>query len=330
MRTIIPGIFLLALLYFSRCSTEVDIYADYKDITIVYAILDYSDDTTWVKITKAFAGPGNALEIAQIPDSSNYPFKLDVRLQGVRQGQDLEPLLFDTLTITNKRAGDSIFYFPNQLMYYAVGELDPEASYTLSVFIGEREINSETQMVKNFAITRPRNRISFIGPQGEPADGTIEWNSAENGKRYESFYVFNYQELRPGESDTLDLTVTWFLDSQQSIDTDGGENMEERYSGEAFYGRLEDDLADIEDVKRWAGTVDLYIAAGNQELQNYIAINASQGSLLDEVPVYTNINNGIGIFASRHTVSRSVELSTNSLSYLVEGTDLGFLYPTEK
>jgi hypothetical protein len=88
-------------------------------------------------------------------------------------------------------------------------------------------------------------------------------------------------------------------------------------------------LPDIPNVQRWAGPVDIYVTAGTQELQNYIAINNAQGSLLTEVPTYTNIDNGIGILASRHTVSRTVELSTNSLKYLVEGNDLGFLYPTE-
>ncbi len=329
MRNILFVITVFVILLFSNCSTEVDLYADYKDITIVYGILDISDDTIWIKITKAFTGPGNALEMAQNPDSSNYPYKLGVQLDGVRNGQSLDPITFDTLTITNKRAGDSIFYFPNQLMYYAVGELNEEATYTLKILNRDSEIGSQTLIVNNFAITKPRNIISFVS-QGEPTDGEIEWNSALNGKRYETFYIFNYQELRPSASDTLDLSVKWYLGSQESLETDGGENMEERYSGDKFYGRLNEELPDIPNVKRWAGTIDMYVTSGSQELQNYISINDAQGSLLTEVPTYTNINNGIGIFASRHTATKSVVLSVNSLKYLVEGNDLGFLYPTEK
>lgn len=329
MRNILLSIAVLGLLFFYRCSTEVDLYADYQDIAIVYGILDYSDDTTWLKITKAFTGPGNALEMAKIPDSSNFPYKLGVSLEGVKQGQDLEPLIFDTLTITNKKEGDSIFYFPNQLMYFALGELDEDATYNLKILNRDKEIESNTVMVRNFAILKPRNIISFVS-QGEPSDGEIEWNSAANGKRYETYYVFNYKELSPGASDTLYLTVRWSLGSQESIDTDGGEKMEERYSGEGFYGRLNEELPDIPNVERWAGPVDVYVTAGSQELQNYIAINNASGSLLTEVPTYTNITNGIGIFASRHTATRSVELSTNSLKYLIEANDLGFQYPTEK
>jgi hypothetical protein len=328
MRKILIIFGALALLTLYKCSTEVDLYAEYKQITIVYGILDTSDDTTWVKITKAFTGPGNALEMAQNPDSSNFPHRLDVTLTGVKQGNELPALVFDTLTINNKRAGDSIFYFPDQLMYYAIGELDEDALYVLNIINKDDQVLSETRLVKNFAITRPRNIMSFVS-QGEPTDGDIEWNSAVNGKRYEAYYVFNYQELRPGSSDTLDLQISWFLGSQESRDTDGGEDMEESYSGETFYGRLNEELPDIPNVKRWAGPIDLYVSAGTQELQNYISINEAQGTILTEVPTYTNIDNGIGVLASRHTATRTVELSNNSLRYLVEGNDLGFLYPTE-
>ena len=69
---------------FYSCSTDVDIYAEYKDIPIIYAMLDARADTNYVKITKAFCGtdenPINANEVALIYDSSNYDEKLDARL----------------------------------------------------------------------------------------------------------------------------------------------------------------------------------------------------------------------------------------------------------
>jgi hypothetical protein len=328
MKYVLALVTAISLFSFSQCSTEVDLYAEFKEITVVYGLIDYSDDTIWLKITKAFTGPGNALEMAQNPDSSNFPSKLDVRLEGNRNGVQLDPITFDTLTINDKKAGDTVFYYPYQLMYYAVAELDEDASYELKILTGNNEVGSSTAMVKNFAITKPRNIMSFVS-QGEPADGTIEWNSAPNGKRHEAVYVFNYKELRPGEEDTLYMDISWYLGSQESIETDGGEDMLERYSGDQFYGRLNEELPDIPNVQRWAGPIDIYISAGTQELQNYISINNAQGSLLTEIPVYTNIDNGTGIFASRHTATRSVELSVLSLKYLVEGNELGFLYPTE-
>ena len=325
MKKVIAIITILAGSFFlNYCSTEVDLYADYKTIAIVYGILDFEDDTTWIKITKAFTGPGNALEMAKIPDSSNFDHKLDVRLNGRRNGVELPPLEFDTITITNKRAGDSIFYFPNQLMYYSTGSLDEEAKYELFINNKGEEITSETEMISDFSITAPRNFIDFTSNTKN-----IEWNSAYFGKRYEVFYIFNYRELRPGSNDTLDLTMRWSVGIRLSNSTDGGEDMVKSYSGDAFYAKLNTDLEDIPDVKRWAGLVDIYVSAGSQVLQNYLALNEASGSLLTEVPVYTNIRNGTGILASRYTATKPARLSTNSLTKLIEEYNLGFQYPTE-
>ena len=97
-----------SILLITRCSTDFDMYADYKDITIVYSMADISSDTTWVKITRAYTGPCNALLMAQNPDSSNYPYLLDVSPVGMKNGTNLEPIILDTLTIHNKPITDTI------------------------------------------------------------------------------------------------------------------------------------------------------------------------------------------------------------------------------
>ena len=74
------GLLLLMVFLFGSCSTDVDLYADFKDITIVYGLLDINKDTNYVKINRAFLGYGDANEIAMIPDSSNYPGKLDAKI----------------------------------------------------------------------------------------------------------------------------------------------------------------------------------------------------------------------------------------------------------
>ena len=55
--------------------------APYKEITVVYGLLNTADTVQWIRINKAFLGMGNALVMAQQPDSINYPDILDVKLQ---------------------------------------------------------------------------------------------------------------------------------------------------------------------------------------------------------------------------------------------------------
>ena len=177
----------LLIVLFNRCSTDVDIYSDYKDITIVYGILDKSDDTLWIKVTKAFLGSGNALEFAQNPDSSNYPYKLDVELTAIKNGSEIQKFIFDTITIHNKQAGDSVFYYPDQLMYYAVrtAALNSEAVYHLSIKKSKGDIEAQTSVIPDFPITYPVSRINFN------YEKEIEWKSAANAKRYEIGLTFH-------------------------------------------------------------------------------------------------------------------------------------------
>ena len=117
-------IFALFIAVFASCNTDVDLYADYKDVPIIYAMLDSRADTNYVKITRAFCGtndnPINANEVALIYDSSNYPEKLDVRFIELKStyGNKYEPtgrvLILDTLTIHDKE--DGVFYSPDQVV----------------------------------------------------------------------------------------------------------------------------------------------------------------------------------------------------------------------
>ena len=55
------------------CSTEVDLYTDFKDTTVVYGVMDIANDTNVIKIIRAFSGSNNdnsfdAHQIALIAD----------------------------------------------------------------------------------------------------------------------------------------------------------------------------------------------------------------------------------------------------------------------
>lgn len=339
MKTFTIATLLLAgLLFVGGCSTEVDMYADYKDITIVYGVADYSDDTTWIKVTKAFSGPGNALLIAQNADSSNYPYKLDVQLTGKSGGDVLPPIVLDTITIHNKElteyiigdGGDTVvvnpFYSPNQLMYYTTEPLLSDYTYKLTIDNKGTIIEGETPMIAHFTVSRPSNRISFPTNPGI-TDPKIEWDSEKNAKRYEVSLTFNYKELAPGAQDTSYKTIDWFLGTRKSKTLLGGEDMEISFSGSNFFTLLENQLEPIPNVKRWAGLVDVHIAAGSQVLETFLEINGASGSLLEEVPAYSNLDGAIGIFASRHNALKSLQLSTATETELVTQYDFGFQLP---
>ncbi len=328
---------LLISLLTTNCSTEFELYEDYKDTSVVYCIADISDDTTWVKITRAYRGPDNIIYSAKNPDSSNYPYKLDASLTGYKNGVNLEPLPLDTITIHNKEIADTVidhngdtiilnpFYAPDQLMYYAVGKLDMDAVYTLNINKANGEnVSSTSPLVHDFSIIKPERRIIFT----QHTDGSIEWVTARNGARYYISTVFNYSEYVPGSgnTDTIYKSVDWFKRTLNAKSGIGGDIMKVIYSGAEFYSRLEAELPDIPNVERWAENVEIRIASGSQVLISYIAMNSPGASISEEVPIYSNVDGGIGIFASRHTISKKFRLSLTTERLLVESYDLGFKF----
>ena len=68
------------VLVLASCSTDVDIYAEYRQVPVIYGLLDANADTNFIKISRSFYVQGDAYQAALNPDSCNYPGKLDVRL----------------------------------------------------------------------------------------------------------------------------------------------------------------------------------------------------------------------------------------------------------
>jgi hypothetical protein len=78
-RTFLRFLLLLSFLPFlAACSTELDLTAPYKDIWVVYGVLDQADSLQYIRISKAFLTDSDALDYAR--DSSLDVKGLDVTL----------------------------------------------------------------------------------------------------------------------------------------------------------------------------------------------------------------------------------------------------------
>ena len=100
------------LTFTTSCSKDFKLFDDYKDITIVYGLVNIDDSISYLRIEKAFLTYGDMYESALIADSNLFPYKLDVKLETGNS-----EIIFDTMTIFNKKGG--IFYAPKMQVYYA-------------------------------------------------------------------------------------------------------------------------------------------------------------------------------------------------------------------
>ncbi|MFH1296433.1 MAG: hypothetical protein ABIJ04_04065 [Bacteroidota bacterium] len=301
---LIPGFLLFS------CKKELNLNADWKDVTIVYGILNQLDSAHYIKVTKAFLGPGNALEYAQIPDSSNYLMKLNVTLEAWSGSNLIAVYPFDTTTISTKDTG--IFYFPNQLLYVNDSVLNPVYDYTLVIINPETQerITSQTALIRPFYVGKPFAFQSITYDPGK--NSKAEWTSAIGGKRYQIIVRFYYQETSVMDpSQSVEKSVDWLIiPSKLSKSDEGGEMLEASYSNDGFYAMLHTKLDVNPDIFRVARRLQYYFIVAANDLNTYIEVTQPSNSIIQEKPTFSNIENGIGLFSSRFVqVIDSIQLS---------------------
>ena len=317
-------VFFLSLFFlgslFHACSTDVDLFADYKDITVVYGLLDSQKDTNYIKINKAFLGPGDAFDIALIDDSCNYPGKLDAKIieykasAGGNNYQQTRVLPLDTITVHNKNLG--IFYAPDQKVYYTKEKLNSNTNshkyrYELQIDRGDTILKATTEMVGGYGFVVFLSQLDFTSE-----NGSIKWQACPNAAVYEVLIDFYFTEVGPS-NDSVQRCMTWSLGTfpESSLNLDQN-SYTIKYNASMFFPTLATFLGSdtTKNVERlvFEPSLRLSIAAGGDELYNFISVNGPSNSIVQNIPEYTNVSGGYGVFSSRSLLEKRVKLSSRT------------------
>ena len=334
------------------CSTDVELNAPYKPFTIVFGVLDPGLDTQYVRINKTWLGEGNNLDYAVIRDSSEYDYDEFVATIGKYNNGNLqEEWILDSITRYDKDT-DGIFFGPAYSAYYFVPEngLDQseDVEYRLNIDFDSKDPVSAVSNVVDF----PTNNSNILQPPPGVSSYTLnlanvtelgthynnfvfKWNSSPNSGRYEVSLNFHYTEnlwaddLHTDLISSTDKVINWSIGSVTSP-TDGVAQLTKEVNWEAFYQMLSNRLEADSKITRKAGiwnaeeqtlgVFDLILTIGNDELSTFLEVNEPVTGIIQERPEYTNIVNGLGLFASRgQQIVRDLGISNNSIAELVEG-----------
>lgn len=323
----------------ASCSTDVNINAPYETKAVVYGFVEPVEDTQYVKVNRTYLGEGNNAEYAAINDSTMFESvvgTVDKIVNGVvQESYDLQEIWVSDLE-------DGIFYTDSQLVYYWVptGGIEETATYKLNLDIneGQKTVSAETEVVgyvsfkqtfKNRVINT--NGVSFANTaavgQSVYNDLAIEWGIADNGKRYQVKLVFNYEEHTATDTTMKSISTIVGTITGDASDVD----FYQSYNGENFYAfvanRLANDPNESNIVKRVAHGLEFHVVVADENLHTYMEVNEPSTGILNERPIFTNITNGYGLFASRNTTvlnERNIAgdpifLSLNSEKELVFG-----------
>jgi hypothetical protein len=320
---------LLSASLFQACKTDFEINASWKECTIVYGILNQNDTIHYFKINKAFLGDGNAMFMAQNPDSSTYGDKIEAWLYAYNQGGQIDLIPLDTVTVDNKDSG--IFYYPKQILYKTTHALNEDLLYKIYIHnkVSGKIITSDSIPLiqgSGFRIEKPFGSVlDFTAVP--PHESKLLFRTPKYGKRYQIVFRFHYFETVISTSVTQSKYVDWNLGEKKSSSLSGDESIELSY-GEQFFNVLKGAVMPNSLVKRVADKVEIIIYVAGDDLSIYMDVNSPSSSIVQERPEYSNIINGIGIFSSRFDLRKNFSLSTKSLDSLSYGrftSNIGFV-----
>ena len=313
----------LGLIILNSCNEKIELIGDFVETAVVYGLLDQADSLHYIKINRAFIGPGNALEIAQIADSS-YFTNVDATISEYLNGNLIRSWLLRDTILDNKDP-NGVFYAPEQKVYYfktmptgfngviqtstnpQMTSLNPQANYKIDIVInnGAFSVSGETELVRGItsAAATQNFNFKFANNPGEYTSTGITVSSTGNS------YVLNTQ-LKMAFYEWQDNTY-----SEKSFFWNLGEADVQPLSskvftanGETFYDLMKSNCTENSTItKRTFKGVTIKITGGAEELYNFIAVNKPSSGLAQSKPTYTNLTatNGkrvIGIFSSRQTV----------------------------
>ena len=335
-----------AVLIFCSCSTEFNPNDEWRETMVVYGILDQDCDTTWIRVQKCFLGEGNAYDYAHIIDSSCYAEdELEVKIvewfaeknrEGALQktsqtGREFE---FTYTVLDNKPEGT--FFAPQQPIYYCrtKGKLYADIDRIYELRILNRKtgvcVTSETSLIgSGIEVTKPDYRFQFN--QGSPQNRTaiVKWKVDEGrvARVFQAVVRFFYFE---GTEGNMQLK---YVDIEGSVlrNTSNSNYMQSTFTRTGFGAQLKEKIGPKpnDDIFREiVDSVQIYIYAGNETLSNYMSVSAPPTTIVQERPTFSNIDGGLGIFASRRTKIK-IRIDTpkeinNDYKIFLKQLDLGF------
>lgn len=302
----------LILFFLVGCSNEIDLNEDPKEIPVTYAIVDPADEFQYFRVERVFLDPSKpATEVSQDP-TQLYFDDITVRLKnGVRE-VELERVDGDEEGLP--READGVFASSPNILYKAnTADLDLETDDKLELSIDgiydDRSVSAETRVIAKpgFSSFREGSAITFL----EDRVLNVGWSQREGNEVYAVTMYIDVTEVDRSNGTQTPKTLTWNIASATK-----DERVE--IPGISFYQFMSSSFDAQENVVRFLGSVSFEITAGDATLDAINRIsNANLGiTSSGEIPTFTNMSEGLGIFAAKNSVR------VNNLSFSGETKEL--------
>ena len=358
MNKFLTVIGLISVISFTSCETDIDVNADYQDITIVYGAINPGDTTHYLKINKAFLGETSAFNLAANADNFTYAAD-EIAVTVEEYNEDNKWVSTHTVTRTTNEVPKESGTFDNStnVLYKFEANFDPLAqqdkasrdnTFRLRIFNSEldKEITAETKMVKPMTVSTPKGS-KFQFWNGTVSNGVfvskiVSGSTGENIGRIEAKIVFNYIEhpLTITGKPSVEKSLKMSLGEIYATSPNGNELMEWELDGETFFDKIKSigSISTSDSLShRELANISMEFSVAGTELHTYMIVSEPSTSVNQDKPSYTNVDNGVGIFSAREfemwestinpQTQNQVNIQNSTISYL-ESLNLGFCFGT--
>lgn len=316
-------IVVLIAFYFISCDNELDLVADKKEVPVVYALIDQSDTAQYVRVERIFVDKNlSGNDIAQISDSLYYD---DITVLLVRESNGRE---YTLERVDGNLEGyvrdEGIFANTPNYLYKILTDDIPlveNESYELRIdgVFEDRSVTSTATILEPPFLLNPKEDglINFENSKNI----NIGWTPKGDAEIYSVAFHFNITEIVVGES--TDKRLTWIVSSNS-------DKTMIQALGADFFSFMAGALDADEAVTRVFNSAEFELISGSSAIADYIRVGQANLGITSsgEIPVLSNMSEGLGIFGATHThIRRGIELTQVTIDSLRDGSatkDLNF------
>lgn len=323
------------LAVFSSCKVDFSPNAEWKDVPVVWCLLDQYEDTAWVRIQRCFVGSDNLYNYTRVSDSIYYPMdEISVSLEkwNATAGRDniltisgdspIATKQLDCMMIDKKDTG--LFARGPQPVWFLPNPATPrrwiEPFYGNQNFIykivvrntktDEIVATATTQLVGGLlesglepvSLERPNPAVPayrmFRFANGECQ---IEWKPFVAARLYQPVVRFYYYHAHYDENNDYiyDKSKKYYVDvTVPSASQTGRPQTVSTSLGESYFmASIKEAISVAGDnsLKGFCDTVDIMLNICNEDLNAYIKSSAPSNTIVQDRVFYTNINDGNGV-----------------------------------
>jgi hypothetical protein len=305
---------LTGVLFLGACDNTLDINAPYRETPVVYAVLDLGQDSQVFRIQKTYQNDISKTteEVAQIGDS------LYMKNITVRVSNNNNPNLFrDFVRIAPRKDSgffsnrDSSYWGQRTLGFFAAG-----TRYKLSIKSNEtgNEYFATTTAV-GLAELRLGNELRFEIENPATFSFVVE-QIGSNVFIADAIVRLNYNEVKKGTTDTILRSIDYYVRRDLLTSTIQGGRFTTGVSKKGVLDFCKANIPVNANVERTFQSIEFVIIGSNNDYYDMIQTNKPSGSIIPKVSDYSNITNGIGVFASRTTTKLRQSVSTASVDLI--------------